>query len=370
MTMTTSPCLGPPGSGVFTVNTAQDIKYQLYRTLYGFTDERVVREKWEGSLASQLPAHRGSVVLGIASDCGGGIQRGANWGPLFIRNRLYSENGTPGFFDLGDVRVIPHLLMDKYLNDQTIATCRKALYGTENIALPVSPLSMAMAVAEEFYRRFDDKGLIGLGGDHSTSFPLARSFFRARRAMGREVALIHFDAHTDLMDSRLGIDICFGSWVYHILAELTSSGHVYQVGLRSSAHDEHYWEKKLEVQQFWSQEVKERGPEDIAQEMIDDLKLKGVEELYISIDIDVIDSSYASATGTPEPDGLEPHQVMVIVKKLSEQFAIGAGDVMEVAPFVSRPGRGHRRAEPESTLGVAQSLVKLLIAAVNSTHRG
>ena len=61
--------------------------------------------------------------------------------------------------------------------------------------------------------------------------------------------------------------------------------------------------KNLRSNNFWSQEVKERGPEDIAQEMIDDLKLKGVEELYISIDIDVIDSSYASATGTPEPDG-------------------------------------------------------------------
>ena len=40
------------------------------------------------------------------------------------------------------------------------------------------------------------------------------------------------------------------------------------------------------------------------------------------------------------PMGLEPHQVMVMIKKLSEQFAIGAGDVMEVCSLCLTPRTG------------------------------
>ena len=41
---------------------------------------------------------------------------------------------------------------------------------------------------------------------------------------------------------------------------------------------------------------------------------QNIDELYVSFDIDAIDDSYASATGTPEPDGLMPSEAMQILR--------------------------------------------------------
>ncbi|MCY4643368.1 MAG: arginase family protein [Bacteriovoracales bacterium] len=357
--------LCPPGNGVFTVNTAKKRKDHLHQTLYKQAGEGVW-PLWEKSLTA-LPSRKGSVLLGISSDCGGGILRGANWGPLFMRNELYAmypPKETKAFFDLGDIRVIPHLLLDDYLDPETLSKCRKALYGTKEKRLPVSPLSMTMELVEQFYRDFDDKGLVSLGGDHSVSFPLVRPFLRRRRAQGRQVAVIHFDAHTDLMPSRLGIDICFGSWAYHILEDLPSPSHLYQLGLRSSNYDGAYWKKELGVEQFWADEIKERGAESIADEITNDLKEKGVDELYVSFDIDFIDPIYAGATGTPEPNGPTPEDGMVILEKLEKQFPIGGADMVEVAPFVRHDGN-NQTTEPNSTLNVATRFVGFFIEALN-----
>ena len=358
--------LCPPGNGVFTVNTARERKNQLHQTLYGREGD-AVQAQWEESLG-KLSSYRGSVLLGVCSDCGGGILRGANWGPLFVRNKLYSTKSRPEVFDLGDIRVIPHLLMDKYLNQGTIDTCRQALYGNSERELAVGPLSITMEVVEEFYQRFGDKGLLGLGGDHSVSFPLVRPYLNRRRAQGRTVGLIHFDAHTDIMESRLGIDICFGSWVYHILGDLPSPGHIYQIGLRSSRYDKQYWEKNFKVQQFWSGEVKRRGANDIAGEILEDLEKKQVDELYVSFDIDAIDAVYASATGTPEPDGLKPEEAMTILQKLEQNFPIAAADMVEVAPFIRHSEYSHS-AEPEATLDITESFVQFFISAMNRFYR-
>ena len=357
--------LCPPGNGVFTVNTGREKKDRLHQILYGQTGDQVT-SSWKQSLQG-LDSRQGSVLLGVSSDCGGGILRGANWGPLFIRNELYSVNKNLDVFDLGDVRVIPHLLMDKYLNEETLERCRKSLYGSSASHLPVGPLSITMDLVEKFYHQFKDKGLIALGGDHSVSFPLTRPFLRRRKSQGRSVAIIHFDAHTDLLKSRLGIDICFGSWAYHILKDLPSPGHLYQIGIRSSAKDEAYWEGNFKVQQFWSLEIKAKGAEAVADDIIADLKRKKVDELYVSFDIDAIDSTYASATGTPEPDGLEPGQAMIILEKLNEQFPITGADMVEVAPFV-RHHEDYPTSGPDSTLTIAGNFVRFFIEAVNRAY--
>ena len=87
--------LCPPGEGVYTVHTGSEKRLKLQKALYG---DVPAREAWLASLAKL--ASEQVAIFGIASDCGGGIQRGANWGPLFIREALL-QDGTP-FADIGD----------------------------------------------------------------------------------------------------------------------------------------------------------------------------------------------------------------------------------------------------------------------------
>ena len=357
----------PPGEGVFTIHTASDKRINLQKKMYGpeAIKEQRVRAIWEESLNKTLPLSK-CVILGIPSDCGGGIQRGANWGPLYLRESLINSREDLRAYDIGDVKVVPQLLHDKYLNDETIKNVRRAIYQDELINLPVSPLSIAYDFAHNFHQQFPSKSIFMIGGDHSVSYPMVRAYLEAKKSQGKKVALIHFDAHTDLLEERMGIDICFGTWTSQIIPFLESSTHLIQIGIRASARDRGHWEKKFGHVQYWAQEVFEKGPGNIADEIVDHLQNLAVEEIYISFDIDCLDSEYAGATGTPETGGLSPHEPMVIMQTLFENFKITGADIVEIAPMVKPPQI--KQIEPETTLLVANALSTFLIQAMGIDH--
>ncbi|RPJ68916.1 MAG: arginase family protein [Alphaproteobacteria bacterium] len=257
---------------------------------------------------------------------------------------------------------MPQLLHDKYLNEETIKNVKKALYQSETIKLPVSPLSIAYDFAKDFHQQFPSKSIFMIGGDHSVSYPMVRAYLEAKKAQGKKVALIHFDAHTDLLEERMGIDICFGTWTSQIIPYLESAQHLVQIGIRSSGKERGHWEKKFGHVQYWASEVFQKGPGIIGDEIVSHLKKLDVEEIYISFDIDCLDQEYAGATGTPEPAGLSPHEPMVIMQTLFENFKITGSDMVEIAPLVK--SAAIKQIEPETTLLVASALSTFLIQAM------
>lgn len=357
----------PPGEGVFTVHTASDKRIHLQTKMFGpeAVATKKVRAIWEESLTKTLPLSK-CVILGIPSDTGGGIQRGANWGPLYLRESLINSREDLRAYDIGDIRVVPQLLHDKYLNEETIKNVRRVQYESESINLPVSPLSIAYDFAENFHQQFPSKSIFMIGGDHSVSYPMVRAYLEAKKAQGKKVALIHFDAHTDLLLERMGIDICFGTWTSQIMPFLESPSHLIQIGIRASKFERGHWEKKFGHVQYWAQEVNDKGPQTIADDIVLHLKKLGVEEIYISFDIDCLDESYAGATGTPEAGGLSPHEPMVIMQTLFENFKITGSDIVEIAPMVKPPHI--KQIEPETTLLVASALSTFLIQAMGIDH--
>lgn len=356
-----SEILCPPGNGVFTVNTAKERKEKLHKAIFGQIEN--IEKSWLDGF-SAIETWTKTFMLGVCSDCGGGILRGANWGPLFLRLQMIEDSlGKDEIMDLGDIRVIPHLLHDKYLNPETIKNCRKALYGDENSSHPVSPLSLTEYFLMQFYKTKPDAKVFSIGGDHSVSYPLVKSWLAHKKSQGIKTGLVHFDAHTDLLVERLGIDLCFGSWVTHILDGLEAPSLCHQIGIRSSGRDRDHWENTFGVNQYWSDAVQSEGPEKIAEKVIDHFKKENVEEVYVSFDIDAIDSKYASATGTPEENGLEPYQAVTILEMIASEFKITGADMVEIAPFLQTDKENNN--EPNSTLETGSLISTLLIREMN-----
>lgn len=359
------PLLCPPGNGVFTVNTAKERKEKLHLDLYKAKEEGEVLKAWKKDI-KKLDQNQ-VALLGVCSDCGGGIQRGANWGPLYIRQYLYellSYKEEERLTDLGDIRVIPHLLHDKYLNEATLANCRKALYDNHTSPFPVSPLSMTEFALEKIYESYPALKVITLGGDHSVSYPATKAFLKHKKKMGKKVAIIHFDAHTDLLKERLGIDLCFGSWCTHILEDLPGPDHLIQLGIRSSGKERGHWESSFGVQQFWNDEFN-KDPLGVGEKVLNFLKEKKVDELYVSFDIDALDESEASATGTPETNGLKTDDCLQVLHQLTQEFPITGADLMEVAPHVKAPSlQNNLNPEPETTLTNATSLLNFFLESM------
>ncbi len=340
-----------PGNGVHTVNTGRERKEKIFQAYYQTTELSEVEQKWKEEL--NLKEDQNIWLLGAPSDCGAGIMRGSNWGPLAIREALL-EIKEDRFLDLGDIRVVPHLLHDKYLNNETIESVQRALYNGEK--LPVSPLSLLEFAGDELFK--SNAHLLSLGGDHSISFPLTKSWLKYNTD---KIGILHFDAHTDLLKQRLGIDYCFGSWASHTIELMQDSQNFVQVGIRSTGKDRNHWESSFNIQQIWSEEVRQQGANHIGEQIRKHFQKQGVEKIYLSFDIDVFDIEYASATGTPEAGGLQPSDALLILSEVAKELKIQSADLVEVAPFVQYPDRYLKNLEPKTTLDSALGIITFLM---------
>ena len=345
--------LRPAGAGVFVVSTGQAEQRAVQRAIYGATTDAEVEERLRARLAGLSSAR--VVMLGVPSDVGAGYVRGANLGPQAIRARMAEDDPNyaswleaRGVVDVGDVLVVPQLLSDEMLSEAQIERTRRACWPDVpdelRRTLPVSPLSKAERVLDLALSIAPNAAPVVLGGDHSCAWPAVAALARARR---EPWGVVQIDAHTDLLAERLGVRTCFATWSYHANELLGRGGKLVQVGIRATRHDRAHWEGTLGVRQFWADECL-RDPAAALDAIALHVKATGVRGVYFSNDIDGTDERFADATGTPEPNGLEPDFVVALMRRLGAEVGLIGGDVMEVAPPVARTPDGARR-----TVGLA-----------------
>ncbi|TMD84275.1 MAG: agmatinase [Chloroflexi bacterium] len=171
-----------------------------------------------------------------------------------------------------------------------------------------------------------------IGGDHSITYPSATA---VADAYGRgKVGILHFDAHADT-----GRD-SWGNLASHAtpMRRLIESGAVpgrnfVQIGLRG------YWPEREIFEWMRAQgmrwhlmgELLDRGVETVIDQAISEA-LDGPELIYLSVDIDVLDPGFAPGTGTPEPGGMQPADLLRAIRKIALRTNLVAMDVVEVSP--------------------------------------
>lgn len=352
--------LRPAAGGVHLVSTGRAAQAELQRRLYGVASDEAVREQFRARLA-KIPEARG-VILGVPSDVGAGFVRGANLGPQVIREVLLRQVPdwaarceAAGVVDIGDVFVVPQLLHDDMLSEAQKRATRAALYpAMADAELPVSPLSIEERVLDLVLAQNPAIAPFVIGGDHSTAWPAAAALGRARKDRW---AIVQPDAHTDLLETRLGVTYCFATWSYHANELFGRDGRMVQVGVRASGKERGHWESALGVRQFWAEECLRR-PQETLDEVISHLRRVGATAVYFSNDIDGTDERFGDATGTPEPGGLEPDWVLELIRRLGAEIGLAGGDIMEVAPPLGRIDRG-----AEQTTALAARYFRATIAA-------
>lgn len=346
------------------MSTGRAEQERLQERLYGAASSAQVQERFEAALGQIANAR--AVLLGIPSDVGAGFRRGANLGPQAIRTTLLEQVPTfperaaqLGIVDLGDVFVVPQLLRDDMLSPAQKAATQAAIYPSVpadlRATLPVSPLSIAERALDLVFQLNPKVAPVVLGGDHSTAWPVVSALSRARQDRW---AVVQSDAHTDLLEHRLGIQICFATWSWHANELFGRDGRLVQVGTRASRYDRGHWEGGLGVRQFWADECN-RDPAAAIAGVVAHLQQRQVSGVYFSNDIDGTDSAWADATGTPEPGGLTPDFVCDLIAELGRSFSLIGGDVMEVAP----PLRD-RPDSTERTVGLAVRYLRETFAAI------
>ena len=130
--------------------------------------------------------------------------------------------------------------------------------------------------------------MVAIGGDHSISYPLGRGM----EPLG-EFDVVHVDAHTDFLDELDGARLTGASQLRR-LAELPFVGTVTALGVRNVDRAEVDGMRELGGRWATSLDVIERGAAEVVRETVPE-----AEALYVSIDLDVLDSSVAPGHSLP-----------------------------------------------------------------------
>ncbi len=275
-------------------------------------------------------------VVGVPFDTGQTFRTGARLGPQAIRNfsslvRCSSNYHKINIFDYvsavdyGDIPVVPGFIHETY----------------ESMVDGLAPMYQ--------------KGIVPIvmGGDHSISLGELRA---AAQAYG-PVSLLHFDAHTDTVDSYFGQKYTHGTPFRRAVEEgLIDSSSSIQIGMRGSMNSVHEYDesRKLGFEVVTTDELIEMGIPELMSAIKN--RVKG-RKVFLSFDVDFIDPAFAPGTGTPEVGGIYPREAIQILRQLTDITFIGF-DVVEVLP-------AYDHADITSALAANVMFEMLCLAALN-----
>ncbi|HLE47891.1 MAG TPA: formimidoylglutamase [Candidatus Thermoplasmatota archaeon] len=182
-----------------------------------------------------------------------------------------------------------------------------------------------------------------LGGDNSITFAAVRAL--AQRTTGK-VGIIDFDAHHDVRVPKNGPTS--GTPYYQIVEELAGKvdpKNIAQVGLRRFANSKMYreWATRKGIRQFSMKEIRRNGFTGVLESALE-ATTDGVEALYVSLDMDVVDQAWAPGVSSPSPDGLTPRDVFDGVQAAANRSLCKGFEVVETAPSLDPTGNTQRVA--------------------------
>lgn len=245
------------------------------------------------------------VLYGAPFDSTTSYRPGARFGPAAMRHESYGlETYSPyQDKDLTDIKVF---------DSGDMELC----FGSSE-----SALKDIEARAETILQ--DGKFPLLLGGEHLVTLGAVRAAAHKYPAMH----IIHFDAHADLRQDYLGAELSHAC-VLRRCHDILGDGRIHQFCIRSGDREEFTFAKThTEMHKFDFS-----GLEALAAELC-----RTQMPVYLTIDLDCLDPSCFSGTGTPEAGGVTFMQLLNAILTVSKTNIIGA-DVNELAPMLDASG--------------------------------
>lgn len=251
------------------------------------------------------------IVAGVPFDTGCTFRVGSRFGPKAIRDasvilKPYNPELNVDIFeycsgvDYGDINISPGFIEDSYRI-------------IEEALIPV----------------FDHDIIpICMGGDHSITLPELRA---AAKVKG-PVALIHFDSHSDTLDSFFGQIYNHGTSFRRAVEErLLLTENSIQIGLRGPIYAPQLLDdaRQMGFELLTACEMRKIGLEETIKRIRERV---GDKPAFVTFDIDFLDAAYAPGTGTPEIGGFTTWEAQKIVRESLVGLNIIGYDLVEVLP--------------------------------------
>ena len=188
-----------------------------------------------------------------------------------------------------------------------------------DLELPFGNTPRVLNLIEQAITRLlnDGKIPIVLGGEHLITLPIISAF----RQSYPDLMVVHLDAHTDLRDEYLGEKLSHAT-VMRRVVQLIEKNHLIQVGIRSGSQEEFAFADQIGCQYS----IKDQHDLSLLQQ-----KIQG-KNIYITLDLDILDPSILPGTGNPEPGGLSFSQLLQLLSVFKAGKVVGM-DIVELLPY-------------------------------------
>ena len=238
------------------------------------------------------------VMLGMPFDGTVSYRSGSRFAPEQIRLASWGlEEYSPRF--------------DKHLEDVNF-------HDAGDLEFPLGNTYKSLDLIEENVEQIykDGKRVFGIGGEHLVTLPEIKAVAKFHK----DLAIVHFDAHTDLREEYLGEEMSHSAVIRHA-SRIVGPENLKQIGIRSGMKEEWEFMKKHNTLIHEYSELDE---------------LKG-KKIFVTVDLDCLDPSVMPGTGTPESGGMQFNELMGWFEYLKNFDIVGA-DVVELAPDYDTSG--------------------------------
>ena len=113
------------------------------------------------------------------------------------------------------------------------------------------------------------------------------------------------------------------------------------IGIRDTEWQENKLIDKLAIKKYDVNYVRKNGGEQTAKSAIK--RLSNCDLIYVSFDVDVVDTSLSLGTGTPVPNGLFLNELLPLISELSKSKKMCCFEIVEINPNIDN--RGNSMAE-------------------------
>lgn len=248
-------------------------------------------------------------ILGVPFDVTSTYRTGARFGPTAIRQASLNIE-TYSFrtgVDVEDLRL--HDLGDLHVSSDTAKT-----------------LEMLELVIRDILKT--GKAPVTIGGEHTITFGIAKGLAK----MASTTAIVSFDAHLDTRDEFLGLKMSHTTFMRRINEEVRPAK-IVEVGTRAVCREELRYARKAGIEFFTTQQIRKEGTKRTIEQLRE--TLASYKNIYVSVDMDILDPAFVPAVQNPEADGLEMHSLLDVLAGVCDKRVVGF-DVLEIAPDYDR----------------------------------
>ena len=240
-----------------------------------------------------------TIVYGVPFDSTHSYRPGTRFGPDAVREAFNNiEIFMPQFsVDLETVNI-------------------EDLGNTKHTVVAKEMLDMVSKITTELIQK--EKQLIILGGEHLITLGTFPCF-------PKNTGYIVFDAHYDLREEYADTKLSHAAYLRRMIEKL-GSDRIIHVGARSYVKEELEFKEEHTVKTISDWDVRHGNGPNLVKDAV-----SVFDQMYVSIDLDVLDPAFAPGVGNPEAVGLTSRELYDMVSSMVDQKITGA-DIVELCP--------------------------------------